>query len=248
MRDAFGRFGRVVLLGGGSEIGQAIVRELLRQGPATVVLAAREPGAVDADSLTTHGATVERVAFDATDAEAHASVFDEIFGGVEDVDVVIVAFGLLGEQAESERDPAAAVAVATTNYTGAVSALTHAAERLRAQGHGSIVVLSSVAGQRARRSNYVYGSSKAGLDSFVTGLQLSLAGSGVHVLLVRPGFVRTQMTAGMKPLPLAVRPAEVGAAVAAALQRGDEVLWVPAVFRYVMWIVRALPRGLLRFL
>jgi len=127
-----------------------------------------------------------------------------------------------------------------------VSALTVVAKRLRAQGHGTIVVLSSVAAQRPRRSNYLYGASKAGLDAFARGLQLSLAESGVRVLVVRPGFVRTAMTAGLRPAPFSVGPERVATEIVAALQRGDELIWVPPLLRAVMWLLLVLPRRLMQ--
>ena len=243
MSDAFGRPGRVVLLGGGSEIGQAVVRAVVDGAPATVVLAARDPQAVDAGPL---GAVdVERVAFDARACATHAAVVDSLFAA-GDVDLVVLAFGVLGDQAADEHDADAAVAVAETNFVGAVSMLTRVADRLCAQGHGAIVVLSSVAAQRARRSNYVYGASKAGLDAFASGLQLALHGTGVSLLLVRPGFVRTAMTRHLRPMPLAARPEDVGTAVAAALRSGRDTIWVPASLRIVMWIIRLLPARAVR--
>ena len=151
-----------------------------------------------------------RAAFDATDTAGHAAAIDEVFDG-GDVDIVLLAFGVLGDQAEAEADPDAAVTVATTNYTGAVSAGLRVATRLRMQGHGMLVVLSSVAGDRARRTNYVYGSTKAGLDAFAQGLGDALHGSGARVLIVRPGFVRTRMTAGMTEAPMTINPQDVGA-------------------------------------
>ncbi len=245
MSDAFGLPSRVLVLGGGSEIGQAIVAALLAETSADVVLAGRRPDALP-DALL--GArSVSRVAFDATATEAHPAFFDQVFAG-GDVDLVVVAFGVLGEQAEAESDPAAAVHVATTNYVGAVSALTHAYQRLVGQGRGTVVVLSSVAGQKARRSNFVYGSSKAGLDAFTEGLQLSSEGTGVSVVLVRPGFVKTRMTAHLKPAPFATTPDAVAAAVVASLGKGNVSVWVPAILRPVMWLIRALPPRVLRSL
>ena len=164
----------------------------------------------------------------------------------DDVDLVLVAFGVLGDQERDERDAAAAVAVAQTNYVGGVSALTHVANHLRDQGHGTIVVLSSIAGQRARRSNYVYGASKAGLDAFAQGLQLALAGDDVHLMIVRPGFVHTRMTASLKPAPFAVGPAEVGAAVVAGLRSGAAVVWAPRSMRWIAAVLRLLPSRILQ--
>ena len=182
--------------------------------------------------------------FDLLDPATHAAPFT----GAADVDLVILAGGALGDQETAERDPAAASAVAETNYSGAVSVLTHAMTRLRGQGHGTIVVLSSIAAVRPRRSNFVYGSSKAGIDAFARGLQLAGGDHGVHVLVVRPGYVRTQMTREMKPLPLAVSAEDVGRAVADALRRDREVVWVPAAMRFVALALRLLPRPLLRLL
>lgn len=245
MKDALGRIQRVLVLGGGSEIAHAVLAALLAEGPLHAVLAARHPDSIETSELERLGATIECVTFDALAYETHAAFFAEAFAG-DDVDLVLVAFGVLGDQERDERDAAAAVAVAETNYVGAVSALTHAANRLCEQGHGTIVVLSSVAGQRARRSNYVYGASKAGLDAHAQGLQLALAGEDVHVMIVRPGFVHTRMTASLKPAPLAVGPAEVGTAVVAGLRSGAAVVWAPSSMRWVAAVLRLLPSRILR--
>jgi decaprenylphospho-beta-D-erythro-pentofuranosid-2-ulose 2-reductase len=138
------------------------------------------------------------------------------------------------------------VELATVNYTAAVSVGVALAERLRAQGHGSIVALSSVAGERARRSNFVYGSTKAGLDAFYTGLTEALRADGVGVTVVRPGFVHTRMTEGMRPAPLATTPQKVAARVVAAVRDRREQVWVPAPLRGVMSVLRHLPRPVFR--
>jgi len=160
--------------------------------------------------------------------------------------VVVVTFGVLGDQRAAEKDAAAALDVARTNYVGAVSVLLPIAERLREQGHGAIVVLSSVAGERGRRSNYVYGSSKAGLDVFCQGLADRLRPEGVRVLVVRPGFVRSKMTAHLDPVPLSTTPQAVATAVLDGLDRGSDVVWVPSTLRWVMLGLRHLPRALFR--
>ncbi|HET9691509.1 MAG TPA: SDR family NAD(P)-dependent oxidoreductase, partial [Acidimicrobiales bacterium] len=194
--------------------------------------------------------TVECCAFDAADPPTHDAALDDAWrlaGG--DVDVVVVAFGVLGDQAHFESGPAgraAAVEVATVNYVGGVSAGLGAAERLRRQGHGTLVVLSSVAGERVRRANYVYGSTKAALDGFAQGLGDALAGSGVSVLVVRPGFVHGRMTAGMPPAPMATTVEAVATATVAALRDGRQVVWVPGGLRWVFAVLRHLPRPLWR--
>jgi decaprenylphospho-beta-D-erythro-pentofuranosid-2-ulose 2-reductase len=248
VKDALGRFQTVLLLGGRSEIGLATLGELLREGPLTAILAARRPDELDTASLESAGATVERVAFDALTPDDHPRVLGEIFDAHGDIDLTVLAFGVLGRQEDVEHDSRAAAELAATNFTGAVSALTVVFERTRVQGHGTIVVLSSVAGERVRRSNYVYGASKAGLDAFTQGLQLAAAGSGVRVLIVRPGFVRTKMTAGLRPAPFSTDPGVVAREIVAAIRRGDEVVWIPRVLRLVMLVVRLLPRRVLRSL
>jgi decaprenylphospho-beta-D-erythro-pentofuranosid-2-ulose 2-reductase len=249
MKDALGRVGSVLLLGGGSEIGLAIIDRLVANGCTTAVLAARRPEACAADRtrlLAAGATTVEAISFDALDSASHPAVIADAFSRVGDIDLVIAAFGLLGDQDAFEADPVAAAHAVQANYVGAVSSLLAAASRLRAQGHGDIVVLSSVAGERARRSNYVYGSSKAGLDAFAQGLGDSLVGSGVHVLVVRPGFVKGRMTDGMDPAPLATTPAAVADVVVAGLAAGKDTVWAPAPLRFLMSAFRHLPRTVWR--
>lgn len=246
MNDAFGSPQSLLLLGGTSEIGLAITRRLLARGLQRVVLAGREPEGLQraAASLGTVP-VLETATVDARDPADHGTVVDAVFDA-GDVDVVVLAVGVLGDQAAAEADPLQAVAVAETNYVGAMSLALHVARRLRAQGHGTLVVLSSVAGERARRANFVYGSSKAGLDAFAQGLGDALVGSGAAVLVVRPGFVRTRMTAGRQEAPLAVDPDDVAVAVVRGLERGAHTIWVPSQLRWVMAVARHLPRALFR--
>ncbi|TQL20641.1 decaprenylphospho-beta-D-erythro-pentofuranosid-2-ulose 2-reductase [Streptomyces sp. SLBN-134] len=247
MKDAFGLPQSLLVLGGTSEIALATARRLIARRTRTVWLAGRPSTALDeaAGRLRDLGAEVRTVAFDALDPAAHEEVLGKVFAE-GDVDMVLLAFGTLGDQAHDERDPAAAVRVAQTNYTGAVSAGLVCAGALQAQGHGSLVVLSSVAGERARRANFIYGSSKAGLDAFTQGLGDALYGTGVHVMVVRPGFVRTRMTAGLPEAPLATTPEAVAAAVELGLRRRSETVWVPGALRVVMSALRHLPRAVFR--
>ncbi|GGN90368.1 short-chain dehydrogenase [Streptomyces albiflavescens] len=198
-----------------------------------------------AEQLRGMGADVRTVAFDALDSESHETVLGKVFAE-GDVDMVLLAFGVLGDQARDENEPLSAVRVAQTNYTGAVSAGLVCARALQTQGHGSLVVLSSVAGERARRSNFIYGSSKAGLDAFAQGLGDALHGTGVHVMVVRPGFVRTRMTAGLPQAPLATTPEAVATAVETGLRRRSETVWVPGALRLVMAALRHAPRAVFR--
>jgi decaprenylphospho-beta-D-erythro-pentofuranosid-2-ulose 2-reductase len=247
MKDAFGTPQSLLVLGGTSQIALATARRLIARRTRTVRLAGRPSPALDraASELSRLGADVSTVAFDALDPESHETVLGKVFAE-GDIDVVLLAFGVLGDQERDEQDPTAAVRVARTNYTGAVSAGLVTAHALRTQGHGSLVVLSSVAGERARRANFIYGSSKAGLDAFAQGLGDALRGSGVQVMVVRPGFVRTRMTEGRREAPLATTPEAVATAIELGLRRRSETVWVPGALRVVMSVVRHLPRGVFR--
>ncbi|MET9725717.1 decaprenylphospho-beta-D-erythro-pentofuranosid-2-ulose 2-reductase [Streptomyces zaomyceticus] len=249
MKNAFGAPQSLLVLGGTSEIGLATARRLIARRTRTVWLAGRPSPALTAaaDSLRVLGADVRTVPFDALDTESHEERLGKIFTE-GDIDMVLLAFGVLGDQARDESDPVAAVRVAQTNYTGAVSAGLVCAGALQAQGHGSLVVLSSVAGERARRADFIYGSSKAGLDVFAQGLGDALYGTGVHVMVVRPGFVRSKMTAGRAEAPLATTPEAVASAIELGLRRRSETVWVPGALRMVMTAVRHAPRALFRLL
>ncbi|MEO6999860.1 MAG: SDR family NAD(P)-dependent oxidoreductase [Terracoccus sp.] len=243
MRDGHGRAGRALLLGGTSEIGQAILAALPLTPNAEVVLAGRDVDrmAALAESLPFRVTTVP---YDATDHAHHEAVLAGIFEA-GDVDIVISAAGLLTPQARLDAYPAEAGILVETNFTGHVVTLIAAAGALRRQGYGTLVVLSSIAAVRPRRSNFVYGAAKAGLDAFTRGLADSLTGSGVRVLLVIPGFVVGRMTEGMPPAPLATTPGQVARAVADAYARpartGITVVWVPRRLRALALGMRLVP-------
>jgi short-subunit dehydrogenase len=159
----------------------------------------------------------------------------------------VLAFGVLGNQALAEQDPAHAVAIVHTDYVAQINALTILANLLRVQGAGQIVVFSSIAGVRVRRANYVYGSAKAGLDGFASGLADALHGSGVHLLLVRSGFVVGRMTEGMSPVPLlSSTPDQVAAAVVKGLQTRAGPVWIPRVLRPAALVMRLVPQRVWR--
>ena len=248
MTDALDRATSVLVLGGTSEIALATVRRLRTPALRRVVLAARPSASRDAAvaGLVAEGLVgTTAVDFDAADTGTHEALLAHAFGE-SDVDVVLVAFGVLGDQLEFEGDPDLAVEAAQVNYVGGVSVCLRTARLLRAQGHGALVVLSSVAGERARRSNFVYGSTKAGLDALASGLADALEGSGARVLVVRPGFVRTSMTSHLEPAPLSVSAEDVADAVVAGLRRRSTVVYVPAAMRVVMSGLRHLPRAVFR--
>ena len=249
MRNALGAVQSALVLGGGSDIAQATMRALVPAGCRTVILAARKPEQLTAQvaELERLGATTVRaVEFDADAYTSHEATVDACFDQHGDLDLVVLAFGVLGHGAGIDTPPTVAAQSAITNYVGAVSAGLAVARRLRQQGHGTIVVLSSIAGERARRSNFVYGSSKAGLDAFAQGLGDALVGSGVRVLVVRPGFVDSKMTTGLEPAPFATTPEVVAEVITSALASNKEIVWAPPLLRGVAIVFRHLPRAIWR--
>ena len=249
MIDATGRPQSVLVLGGSSEIAQAIVAGLVPGRCRTVVLAGRPSDRLEAAAEAARSAgadVVETVAFDTTDPAGCPKAIDGVFDAYGDIDLVLAAAGALGDQTELEADPVAAAELITTNFTGLAAALLAAAGRMRAQGHGRLVVISSVAGERARKANFIYGSTKSGLDAFAQGLGDSLVGTGVSVTIVRPGFVLGRMTEGMDPAPFSTTPAAVATEVVKGIESGAEVVYAPPILRWVFAAMRHLPRAVWR--
>jgi len=239
-----GRLSRVLLLGGTSEIGLAILAALDLAPDADVILAGRDAQRLEAAGKTLNRAvTVAR--YDAVDIASHQAFADEICAaGVPDL--VIAATGILIPQEAAQDDVRLAANMIETNFTGHVTVLLAFGGHMRRQGSGTIVVLSSVAAVRPRKFNAVYGAAKAGLDAFAQGFADELHGTGVRLLLVRPGFVTGRMTEGMTPAPMATTPAAVGAAVAAALRGKKSTVWVPAPLAGLATAMRFVPRPVWR--
>jgi decaprenylphospho-beta-D-erythro-pentofuranosid-2-ulose 2-reductase len=249
MNDGTGMPQTAVVIGGTSDIGRSILKALVARRLRRVVLAGRDDKGLQsvADELLALGATsVETVFCDVTDTAAHNALARQAAEQLGQIDLVLVAAATLGDQGRDENDPAAAARVLDTNFTGPAAALLAFAAVLRAQGHGRIVVLSSVAGVRVRRANFVYGSSKAGLDGFAGGLADALRGSGASLMIVRPGWVATRMTAGLDPGPLATTADAVATDVVAGMGKGAAVVWSPAPLRFVFAVLRLLPGALWR--
>lgn len=193
-------------------------------------VAAVEVGLLDADDLASHPQAIERVFADA--------------GGF---DLVVVAIGVLGGQAGLDADRTEAIEAMRVNFLGAGSLVLECLGQLRRRGEGTLVLLSSVAVERPRASNAIYGAAKAGLDALAQGLSDALAtSSGVRVLVVRPGFVKTRMTAGLRPPPFATTPEAVASATVVALSGRAGTIWVPGRLRLIFAVLRHLPRSIYR--
>jgi decaprenylphospho-beta-D-erythro-pentofuranosid-2-ulose 2-reductase len=255
MIDATGNPQTILLLGGTSEIGIAICERYLLNANARVILAdlpnAPRREAAIAQLEAAGAKSVEFLDFDAVDTKSHPALIESAWAN-GDVDVAIVAFGLLGDAEELWQNQAKAVLVAQVNYTAAVSVGVLVGEKMRAQGFGQIIAMSSVAGERVRRSNFVYGSTKAGLDGFYLGLGEALREFGVHVLVIRPGQVRTTTTlehwkaTGAKEAPFTVNKEDVAALAVASAAKGKDLVWAPGPVRYLMAVMRHIPRPIFR--
>jgi decaprenylphospho-beta-D-erythro-pentofuranosid-2-ulose 2-reductase len=239
---------RVVVAGGTSEIALAIVLALQEQGPREVALLGRDLEALEraCEQLRERGCPrAIALQLEATAVDTHDAVVAEAVERLGGAELAIVAIGVL-EEPDGACHGAAAVRVMQVNFVGAGSLVMRLAGVLRERGGGALVVLSSVAAERPRRANPVYGASKAGLDALAQGLGDALREDGVRVLVVRPGFVRTRMTAGLDAAPFATSADAVAAATLRGLARDAHTVWAPRALRWVMLAVRLLPRPLMR--
>ena len=239
----------MLVIGGSSEIATAITAELVAEGAREIVLAGRDAAALgrSASALRAGGAErVETVMLDATRTFGHAEALRGAASMLGGIDVAILAVGVLGERGGLPDDIPAAVEVLRINTVGAGSLLMETARLLREQGSGTIVVISSVAAERPRAANAVYCASKAGLDALAQALDDELCAEGVRVMVVRPGFVRTRMTAGLPEAPLATSAQAVARETIRGLRRRAGTVWAPARMRWVMFGLRLLPRTIFR--
>ena len=250
MKNGVGVAQNIVLFGGTSEIGLAILHKLVKPGVSHVVLVSRDIDAADdqfaeiADRYP--GLEVHHVRFDAADSASMVHVVAEVAQQVGDVDIAVIAQGLLQEGVDYYAHPAALQPVADVNFTGSMVLMYALAAQMRAQGYGKIVLLSSVAGERVRKGNPVYGATKAGIDGFALALDHELVGSGVSILVVRPGFVSTKMTKGMDKAPFSTDAETVAAAVEKAVGTSKTIIWVPGLLQYMFIILKNLPTAVWR--
>ena len=234
----------ILIVGGASAIAAACAREWVKAG-ASFMLAGRHEtrlGAVAADLRVRGAHRVGTFVLDVNDFSQHRALLDATLAELGRIDIVLVAHGTLSDQSECERDPAAAVREFSVNALATIALLTLLANTFAAQKSGSIVVISSVAGDRGRASNYVYGAAKAAVTTFCEGLRARLFKSGVTVLTVKPGFVDTPMTAGLAlPAPLVASPERVAADIVRAVARGKDSIYTPWFWAQIMLVIRALP-------
>jgi decaprenylphospho-beta-D-erythro-pentofuranosid-2-ulose 2-reductase len=249
LNDSFKKPQNVVVLGGNSDIAFAILKELAKHRLEKVVLAGPNQTTLHqrASMVSDLGNIQVQVAtFDATDLSQVAAQSELAMSLVPTVDLLIIAAGILGDQSSNETDPTAVAKILTTNFTGPAVAMTAVVEKMKKQGCGSILVLSSVAGAKVRRSNFIYGSSKAGLDSFSLGFSDALWNTPIQITVVRPGFVKTKMTESIKSVPMSTTPEKVATAALRALELGKEIVWVPSSFRTIIFGLRHMPRSVNR--
>ncbi len=239
----------VLILGANSGMARALAR--LLAGPDTqLILTGRntkelEKTAADLE-LRGHGPKPLTLAFEAQATETHGKFWTNVLAKVKTVDEVYLFFGQMHPQVEAQKDFHLAEEMLVTNYVGAVSILERVATTMEARKQGVIVGVSSVAGDRGRRSNYLYGSSKAGLSAFLSGLRSRLVPSGVHVLTVKPGFVDTAMTAGMKKGLLFARPEVIAKGIIKAVRKKKDVVYLPFFWRWIMLVIIHIPEGLFK--
>ncbi len=239
----------VLIIGATSAIATATARAFARRGDR-LYLVGRDRDKLDqvAQDLTVRGAgAVQCAVWDLADTAAHPALIDEAVAALGGVDIVLIAHGTLPDQAACEADFQVAVTELAINLTGTLSLLTHLANVMAAAGSGTLAVITSVAGDRGRQSNYLYGAAKGGVALFLQGLRNRLHGSGVQVLTIKPGFVDTPMTAHLpKGGPLWATPEQIATGIMKAIAKGRDVVYLPGFWRPIMWVIRLLPEALFK--
>jgi decaprenylphospho-beta-D-erythro-pentofuranosid-2-ulose 2-reductase len=239
---------KVLILGATSAIALATTRIYAARG-AAFYLVARDPkklSVVAADAQVRGASAVYIRAVNLNDTNAHASLVADAVQQLSHLDIVLIAYGVLGDQSHGERDFAVAEAVFHTNFLSVVSLITHLANELEQRQSGTIAVISSVAGDRGRKGNYIYGTSKAAVTVFLQGLRNRLDRHGVTVLTVKPGFVSTPMTAHIKQGVLFTSSDKIGLGIVSAIERRKDVVYLPWFWRPIMWIVRSVPERIFK--
>ncbi|PWV59354.1 SDR family oxidoreductase [Plasticicumulans acidivorans] len=239
---------KVLIIGATSAIAEATARRFAAEGDALYLIGRRterlEAIATDLKVRGAHAIACE--AMDVNDVAAHSAAIDRAQAALGGLDTVLIAHGTLSDQAACQHSVTQTLAEISTNGLSVVALLTELAERFEDQGHGTLAVISSVAGDRGRQSNYVYGCAKAMVSTFTSGLRQRLSKRGVHVLTIKPGFVDTPMTAAFPKGPLWAQPDAIAAGIVDAIRKQRSVVYLPRFWRLIMWIVRAVPEPLFR--
>lgn len=239
---------KILIIGANSGMAEAVARLYAGRGAALHLLGrnAERLEALAADLRLRGAVQASHGLFDANDYAHHASVLDDAVHKLAGLDVALIAHGTLGDQKAAELDPAVALQELSANGVSVVSLATLLANALEAQGHGTLAVISSVAGERGRQSNYVYGAAKALVTAFTQGLRNRLAGKGVHVLTIKPGFVATAMTAHLKQGPLFASADKAARCIVQAIDKKKDVAYVPGFWALIMLVIRAIPEGIFK--
>jgi hypothetical protein len=239
---------RVLIVGATSAIAEATARRFAQRGDA-LFLAARSVErlrAIADDLRVRSAAPVETAAFDASDFASHAALVDQAEAALGGLDLVLIAHGTLPDQKTCEASFDQALRELQVNALSVMSLLTAVANRFEQQGRGAIAVISSVAGDRGRQSNYVYGSAKAAVTAFLGGLRNRLQPAGVHVLTIKPGFVDTPMTRDFPKGALWASPAEIARGIEKAIDQRKDVVYLPWFWRPVMRLIREIPEPIFK--
>ncbi len=246
MLNAFHSPQSVALLGATSEIGQAILKALPHDSLNTCFLVAREPqrAATSLKEVLPNRTTLVEIAFQAEATQTHKDIVNQLFSE-GDLDVAIIAAGVLGNNPDLD-ESTNALDVMTVNYVACANLMLLIAEKMKSQGHGQIEIISSFAQTRPRVDNFIYGSSKAGLDFMARGLNDKLEGTGVSINILRPGFVRTRMTKSMAEAPFAVNSDAVGKVAVNLLKGDDRIGYAPAVLKYVACVFTFMPKKIFK--
>lgn len=236
----------VLILGATSDMAVAVARQLAMEG-YSITLAGRSTerlSAIEGDLRVRHKVTVSSVYFDALDFKSHEQFYNDL---PEKPDIVICVFGLLGDQVEAQRNWTHCQEIINSNYTGAVSVLNVIANDFERRKKGMIVGISSVAGERGRQSNYIYGSAKAGFTAYLSGLRNRLYRHGVHVLTVKPGFVKTKMIENLDtPGLLTASPKIVGERISRAIVKKKDTIYVLPVWSLIMLVIKIVPESIFK--
>ena len=238
----------VLVLGATSAMARAVAQSFAQKG-YPICLASRDTQELERIGSDLHlrfAVPVSHLGFDAQNTDSHGGFLKQVLEQTQGLEGVVLAFGDMGNPEQLPSDAAEVTRVMHANFTGACSILTHCANYLQGQEEGFIIGVTSVAGDRGRQSNYVYGSAKSGLTAFLQGLRNRLYASHVHVMTVKPGFVDTAMTFGLPGLFLVASPDYVGARVVEALEKQKDEIYVPWFWRYIMLIIRSIPERLFK--